>query len=591
MQVTALEVERFRGIDRLRLELTQMTVLLGENRVGKTTLVDALDYCLGHRPADRSPFVLSDLQGDPASHGDRPIRLTVEFTPRRPSQWDEAPFACLQGLTTTDAQGQRLLRLRLSGTPGVDGVAASWAFLDLDGAPLVATPTAAQVEAVRDLCPCLLLGANRYQLAGAKPELPPDKLNDDPQRVVSRVFRQVSLTRGGLSAAEVQAGLEAARQLKDLTFEEQVEAIPRGLEEMLRTPRSLAPPPLRDDETSSSAQNLGLLILVGSLIEAANGEALQPGARPLVVIEEPEAHLHPVLAASLWGTLERLPAQQVITTYSGDLLASAPLESLRRLTRPANETVVHQLERRSLSLDDQRRVAYHVRIQRGASLFARCWLLVEGETEAWLLPELARRCGYVLASEGVFCLEFAQCGVAPLIKLANALGIEWHLLADGDQAGQAYQRMAKRGRRERPMSERITGLRERDVEHCLYAHGYDEVFQEAAFPGGKRRQRGGRRRTRKQRRRERRRGHQDASHIIEKAIRRESKPLLALRVLEATAEPDSPGVPEQLQRAIEVAVWLARTSVGIPTPRPPTIRLDRKHLEAELDRDESVRGG
>lgn len=91
-----------------------------------------------------------------------------------------------------------------------------------------------------------------------------------------------------------------------------------------------------------------------------------------------------------------------------------------------------------MSAEELRRITFHVRINRPMSLFARCWLLVEGETEIWLLSELATICGYSLRGEGVRIIEFAQCGVAPLIKAARDLGIEWHLLADGDQAGSKY---------------------------------------------------------------------------------------------------------------------------------------------------------
>src|SRR3546814_9637684 len=49
-----------------------------------------------------------------------------------------------------------------------------------------------------------------------------------------------------------------------------------------------------------------------------------------------------------------------------------------------------------------------------SSLFARCWLLVEGETEVWLLNQLARQCGYHFESEGIKVIEFAQCGLKPL---------------------------------------------------------------------------------------------------------------------------------------------------------------------------------
>ena len=63
------------------------------------------------------------------------------------------------------------------------------------------------------------------------------------------------------------------------------------------------------------------------------------------------------------------------------------------------------------SVDDLRHIAYHVRLNRAGALFARCWLFVEGETEAWLLPELAQICGYDFPAEGIRCVEFAQSGL------------------------------------------------------------------------------------------------------------------------------------------------------------------------------------
>ena len=129
------------------------------------------------------------------------------------------------------------------------------------------------------------------------------------------------------------------------------------------------------------------------------------------------------------------------------------------------------------SADDLRRIAFHVRINRPMSLFARCWLLVEGETEIWLLAELANICGYSLRAEGVRIIEYAQCGYAPLIKVAKQLGIEWHLMADGDQAGEKYisgARALLHGDRER---ERLTGLHERDIEHFLFMNGFESVFR------------------------------------------------------------------------------------------------------------------
>ena len=54
------------------------------------------------------------------------------------------------------------------------------------------------------------------------------------------------------------------------------------------------------------------------------------------------------------------------------------------------------------------------------------------------MNELVRQCNYHFASEGVKVIKFAQCGLNPLLKFANSMGIEWHTLVDGDNAGKQY---------------------------------------------------------------------------------------------------------------------------------------------------------
>jgi putative ATP-dependent endonuclease of OLD family len=93
-----------------------------------------------------------------------------------------------------------------------------------------------------------------------------------------------------------------------------------------------------------------------------------------------------------------------------------------------------------LNAEDGRRIAFHIRFNRASSLFARCWLLVEGETETWVINELARQCGHHFDAEGIKVIEFAQSGLKPLIKFARRMGIEWHVLVDGDEAGKNMPR-------------------------------------------------------------------------------------------------------------------------------------------------------
>lgn len=240
-----------------------------------------------------------------------------------------------------------------------------------------------------------------------------------------------------------------------------------------------------------------------------------------------------------WGLIQLLPGQKILTTNSGDLLATLPLGQVRRLVRHNGSTNSFQLDENRFSADDLRKITFHVRINRPMSLFARAWLLVEGETELWLLSELAQLCGYHLPGEGVRIIEYAQCGFSPLIKLANDLGITWHMLADGDEAGVRYIQGARRLiSEERTRAGSLTLLPNRDIEHYLYNHGFDDVYRKEAQIKDMR--------------------NLPASRIIERAVSRRSKPGMALAVLEEAFRRGPESVPDTLRHMFESVVDLAR---------------------------------
>ena len=128
----------------------------------------------------------------------------------------------------------------------------------------------------------------------------------------------------------------------------------------------------------------------------------------------------------------------------------------------------------------------------------------------------------------------------PLIKLADHLGIACHVLTDGDDAGQHYAETAMVAARRIPgAAGRVTMLRERDIEHCFWQQGFEDVIRKVAYPAPA--GRGG-----------------TASVTIRKAIERTSKPFLALKLIEAVMERGPESVPKALRQMIESSIKLAR---------------------------------
>jgi putative ATP-dependent endonuclease of OLD family len=553
MLLRSLEVEHFRGLRHARLDFDETTALLGENGAGKSTLLDALAVCLGGRD-DEVRLEARDFHHDERGNAVPALRLTLTFDPGAGGSWpaDAPPVAPLISV----AAGRRALTLHVHGTldPRTGTASATWRFGDdpARGCPRTAPGLLAAWRAAH---PILRLRANRYVEADPRGlHVPPVTAERDA--VAAQFEQQIRHVHEALtgasdvSADDVRRGLEAAEsylRARRRLIGAAPALPPRGADDLAEAPLRTGRHPhalLSSIKQGAGVRGLALVALVGVMLDARRSQALDPGARPLLLLEDAEAHLHPLTLAAMWELIATLPAQKILTTNSGELLASVPLRSIRRITTTRLGTRVHGVDTEQYTLEDLRRIAYHVRVNRAGALFARCWLLVEGETEAWLLPELAQVCGYDFPAEGIRCVEFAQCGIRPLVRLASDFGIAWHLLADGDAAGHAYRATALAHADGCGAPERVTMLDEPDIEHCLFVHGYRFVYQALAGPPAAD--------GRTQHARER------ATRTIARAIRSHSKPGLALAIVEAANTLGAPPVPAPLRQLIDTVVRLAR---------------------------------
>ncbi len=90
-------------------------------------------------------------------------------------------------------------------------------------------------------------------------------------------------------------------------------------------------------------------------------------ARPLLLIEDPETRLHPIMLSVAWHLLNLLPLQRIATTNSGELLALTPVEHVCRLVRESSRVAAWRLGPSGLSTEDSRRISFHIRFNRPSS--------------------------------------------------------------------------------------------------------------------------------------------------------------------------------------------------------------------------------
>ncbi|MCC6333611.1 MAG: DUF2813 domain-containing protein [Myxococcales bacterium] len=543
MLLERLTVENYRALRHAQVAFDETTVLIGENDSGRTTLLEALALTLGWRGAPNGfSFDRSVLPREDGQRG--PTRLVLELLEPQRGAWDGedwAPWA-----KWLEEAPQRRVKLEVTLSPdGQDALKTAWRFVDG-----VSGGAVEQSEA--------LLGF----LRGALPVfwLPTGMVLDRSSPVAASsnvdLLREIEASYHELLDARVEPATDSARKL-ERGYRAAQELAKQLMEPPAAAPSSTPALAMRHQrdvtlalEHGSAASKIGLLLLVGGLLRAWTGRPRQLG-RPLLLLEAPEAYLHPMTLASVWRIIERLKGQKVIGTHSPVLVGAAPVASLRRLVRKNGEVSTFQVPPGGLSPEDERRYTYHLRSRRADASFGRVWLLVEGETEFWLMPELARVLGYDFTLEGIHCVEFAQAGLPPLLKVARHLGMGWHVLTDGDTAGRNYLERARGFLAGEEPWRHLTLLPQRDLENCFWASGYSDFFRRAAGITGRVRERA-------------------APIAIRHAIRKHSKPGLALMLLDEVSARGPRGVPEPLRRVIESCVRQAR---GEPAQREaPTLR-------------------
>ena len=82
-----------------------------------------------------------------------------------------------------------------------------------------------------------------------------------------------------------------------------------------------------------------------------------------------------------------------------------------------------------------------------------------------------------LDQRGVRIVQYAQVGPTTFVRLADALGIGWFCLADGDPAGQNYKGAVARLLDSRMEAKHVLTLAESTIETHLCVAGFGAVYE------------------------------------------------------------------------------------------------------------------
>ena len=363
MRITRIEISNFRSIRHLVVDLGKTTVFVGPNNAGKTAILDALRIALTRRWGQRGTgFTEYDVHlrndtDDPKRSDGVSIDLLTEES--KAGEWPTALDQDLGPIVQIDPETDVrfiIMRVRCAWSENSAALEPSWEFLNVTRQPLRG-PGARRTNLERfwRYLPVFYLSAlrdvgqeysPRSQFWGQllKSLQIPAGLESQAQRVLDDLNRdllgadprlqKIAETLSGttrIASRDRAGGLDlrmAPLKTWDLLSRAQI---------ILRNEPNRPWLPLQ--RQGQGVQSLSVIFLFQAFVDHLLHDVYERESEPVLALEEPETHLHPQAARTLWTHVRDLPGQKIVTTHSPYFVQHVPFRDVRlvRLTERGTE--------------------------------------------------------------------------------------------------------------------------------------------------------------------------------------------------------------------------------------------------------------